>query len=74
MDSMVLGSGVRRNVVKTIVFYLWLIAGIITLNSNGDISKFTYFLCWMTLMVELVCNRVKDQLTDEIMDEMRKED
>ena len=60
--------------MKTIVFHLWLIAGIITLNSDGDISKFAYFCCWMTLMVELICNRVKDRLTDEIMDEMRKED
>ena len=60
--------------MKTIVFYLWLIAGIITLNSNGDISKFTYFLCWMTLMFERVCNREKNQLTNEVMDEMRKED
>lgn len=60
--------------MKTIVFYLWLIAGIITLNSNGDVSKLTYFLCWMTLMVELVGNRLKDQLTNEVLDEMRKED
>lgn len=60
--------------MKTIIFYLWLIAGIITLNSNGDISKLTYFLCWMTLMFELICNKLKDQLTDEIMDEMRKDD
>ena len=60
--------------MKTIIFYLWLIAGIITLNSSGDISKFTYFLCWMTLMVELVGNRLKGQLTDEILDEMRKDD
>ena len=59
--------------MKTIVFRLWLIAGIITLNSDGDISKFTYFLCWMTLMVELVCNRVKDQLTNEVLDEITDE-
>ena len=60
--------------MKTIVFYLWLIAGIITLNSNGDISKFTYFLCWMTLMVELVSNRIKDQLTNEVLDELNRKD
>ena len=52
--------------MKTIVFYLWFAAGIITLCSDGDISKLAYFLCWMTLMVELVGNRLKDQLTDEL--------
>ena len=60
--------------MKTIVFYLWLIAGIITLNSDGDISKLTYFLCWITLMVELVGNRLKGQLTDEILDELKRKD
>lgn len=60
--------------MKTIIFYLWLIAGIITLDSDGDVSKFTYFLCWITLMVELVGNRLKDQLTNEVLDEMRKDD
>ena len=58
--------------MKTIVFYLWLVAGIITLNSNGDVSKFTYFLCWMTLMVELVSNRLKEQLTNEVLDELNR--
>lgn len=60
--------------MKTIIFYLWLIAGIITLCSDGDISKFTYFLCWMALMVELASNRLKEQLTNEVLDEIRKED
>ena len=60
--------------MKTIIFYLWLIAGIITLNSNGDVSKFTYFLCWMTLMVELVSNRLKEQLANEVLDELNRKD
>lgn len=60
--------------MKTIIFYLWLIAGIITLDSDGDVSKFTYFLCWITLMVELVCDRLKDQLTNEVLDESNRKD
>lgn len=60
--------------MKTIIFYLWLIAGIITLCSDGDVSKFTYFLCWMTLMVELISNRLKDQLTNEVLDELNRKD
>lgn len=60
--------------MKTIIFYLWLIAGIITLCSDGGISKFTYFLCWMTLMVELVSNRLKEQLTNEVLDELNRKD
>lgn len=60
--------------MKTIIFYLWLIAGIITLDSDGDVSKFTYFLCWITLMVELVCNRLKGQLTNEVLDESNRKD
>ena len=60
--------------MKTIIFYLWLIAGIITLDSDGDVSKSTYFLCWITLMVELVYNRLKDQLTNEVSDESNRKD
>lgn len=51
--------------MKAIIFYLWLIAGILTLCSDGDVSKLTYTTCWLTLMLNLGF---------EVFDDVRKDD
>lgn len=40
------------NRIDAIVFFIWLVAGILTLL-NEDISKASYFVMWFAFMVKL---------------------
>lgn len=40
--------------LEIIVIIVWLVAGIVTLACNRKVSRFHYFLCWITLMLNLI--------------------
>lgn len=50
--------------MKTIIFYLWLVAGILNLCSDGDVSKLTYAICWLMLMLKLGFNLFDERKED----------
>lgn len=42
--------------LKVIAIITWLIAGIITLATNREVPRILYFLCWITLILNLILN------------------
>ena len=42
--------------IKVITIIIWLIAGIITMATNREVHRILYFLCWITLMLNLIQN------------------
>ncbi len=48
-----------KNLLNKIVLGVWLVVGIVTLRI-GDITRWQYFLVWLSNIVSLLCIRSDD--------------
>ena len=41
---------------RIIALVLWIVVGVLNLAKIEEISKVSYFLCWLVLIIELINN------------------